>query len=352
MSVRVAVIGCGVIAPTHASALSAIKDAQITWACDLIEDRARALAERFDIPNVTTEAIEAIAADNVDAVTICTDHASHAELAIAAMNAGKHVLCEKALAASDDQLDAMLQRHREVGNGLAFAGIFQHRFNPVYQLTRKYVRDGMFGKILTGEARVLCERTNEYYHADSWRGTWEGEGGSVLINQAIHTIDILAWMLDGVQSVSATYSNRTHGGTIETEDTAVAAVTFDDGALGTINATCSSHLHWEPAVSIHGSDGSVKIYDGHLQRASFRDPSMESQFMADLEEMENTTFHAEGKSYYGGHHGSQIEDFVSAVRDRRPPFVTAASARHAVDVVLGIYRSHQSGQWTSIGSRP
>ncbi len=344
---RVGIIGSGVIAPTHVESYQSLGNVQVAWACDLDEAKAKTLAQRFDIPNTTTRAEDVFADENLDAVSICTDHASHAELCIQALAAGKHVLCEKALAAKSDQLDAMVAAHAKSPH-LVFSGIFQHRFNPVYQVLKKHIEAGDFGTLLTAGVRMHCYRSDDYYRGDTWRGTWEGEGGSVLINQAIHMIDILSWMLGGVAGVSAAYANRTHTDSIETEDTAVALLKFHNQALGTIKATCSSHYRWQPVVSVNGTRGSVEIHNGRIQALDFADKPMELAIREEIQSASAPTQAPTGKSYYGGHHQLQIADFVDAVRNRRDPFVPACQARHAVDIVLGIYDSHRSGGWSQL----
>ena len=344
---RVGIVGCGVIGPTHAESYLSLDDVELAWACDLQEARAAKLADRFGAGGVTTSAAEVFADSTVQAVSLCTDHASHAELAAAALAAGKHVLCEKALGPSTDALDAMVAAAR-AHPGQVFSGVFQHRFNGLYRRLKQLIADGAFGAILTADVRMHCYRSNAYYEADAWRGTWAGEGGSVLINQAIHMIDILAWMLGGVEEVCAAYDNLTHGPAIETEDTAAAVLRFSSRALGTIRATASSHLGWHPVVSISGVDGVIEIRDGRVQMLDLRDKAGEAALRDELEQADRPVVAPTGKSYYGGHHQLQIADFVEAIRQQRAPFVTAESARHAVDIVLGIYQSHRTRGWVSL----
>jgi UDP-N-acetyl-2-amino-2-deoxyglucuronate dehydrogenase len=139
--VKVGIIGCGVIAPTHAESYQSLNNVQVRWACDLQQDRARELAAKFDIANVTTRAQEVFSDDDVEAVSICTDHASHEQLCSEALAAGKHVLCEKALAARPEQLDRMMQAHATRPD-LVFSGVFQHRFNSIYQVLKKHIEGG------------------------------------------------------------------------------------------------------------------------------------------------------------------------------------------------------------------
>lgn len=341
-----AIIGCGVIAPSHAAGYLKQPGVRLRWACDLVEPKARRLAQKFGVERVTTDYRTVLEDPEVHAVSICTDHASHAEIAIAALEAGKHVLCEKALAASSEGLDRMIaagDRHPE----LVFSGVFQHRFDRVYQYVRRLMQEGAFGTLLTANLQMLCRRTAGYYAADEWRGTWAREGGSVMINQAIHFVDLLHWIVGGVSALSSAFANLTHGASIETEDTAVAVLKLRGGALGSIAATSSSHLHWDPSFYFYGSEGSLELRDGKMLRVSFADSAVTQRVEQELGARREEARNEAGKDYYGPSHPTQIADFVAAIREGRPPFVPACEARVAVDLVLGLYRAHREGGWVS-----
>ena len=154
--------------------------------------------------------------------------------------------------------------------------------------------------------------------------------------------------MGGVDSVCGVYANLTHKGVIETEDTATAALRFRCGAVGTIEATCSSHLNWEPTISIHGSEGSIDLRGDQPIKVVFADKAKEKAVKAELAAAVNTPGELFGKSYYGTGHPAQIEDFVSAIREKRKPLIPAALARHTVDVVLGIFQSHRSRKWVKL----
>ncbi|MCD4824216.1 MAG: Gfo/Idh/MocA family oxidoreductase [Phycisphaerae bacterium] len=347
--IRCAIIGCGVIAPTHAESFLQQQDVELAWACDLVEDKARRLAEKYGIGRVTTDYREVLADDSVDCVAVCTDHASHSPITVMALDSGKHVLCEKALAAGKEGMDAMFAAHARNEN-LVFSGIFQHRFESVWRYLKRLVAEGAFGDILTACLQMRCLRTREYYRADEWRGTWAAEGGAVLINQAIHHIDLLAWIMGGVESLSGVHSNITHGSDIETEDTAAAALRFRCGALGTMEVTSSSHLGWEPSISIQGTIGSIDVRQHDIFRVIFKDKARQSEILDKLSACRDAQGGEAGKTYYGAGHVPQIADFVEAIRQGRQPFVPAGQARHAVDIVLAIYESHQRGGWVKINN--
>lgn len=342
-TLRVGIIGCGVIAPTHIEAYQQHGEVEVTWACDLERAKAATLSEKYAIPRITESYAEVLAADDVDLISICTDHASHAPIAVGALDAGKHVLCEKALSHDRAGLREMLaagDRHPDQ----VFSGVFQHRFDRINQRLREMIADGTLGTMLTAGVQLRCLRTNTYYRCDQWRGTWAEEGGSVLINQAIHYIDLLRWLMGGVELLSGAYANITHEDVMETEDTAVAALTFSNGALGTLEATCSSHINWEPTLTFHGTEGSIELRHDKPFKVLFRKAAQTERIRAELEACYNAPAMTTGKSYYGTGHPAQIADVLAAVREGRPPFVTARSAAHTVDLVLSLYESQRSKQ--------
>jgi predicted dehydrogenase len=347
--IKCGIIGCGVIAPSHAESYASIEDVDIVWACDLVREKAEKLASKYKIPKVSTDYREVLADPELDCISICTDHASHAPIAVEAFRRNKHVLCEKALSSSKQGLDSMFEAHRKHGN-LVFGAVFQNRFNKAYQQIRKLVSENAFGTILTMDLQFHCLRTDAYYDSDEWRGTWSKEGGSLLINQAIHFIDLLNWSSGGIKAVFGTYSNLTHTDHIETEDTAVATLRFKNGALGTISATSSSKLEWDQTLSINGTKGSLDFHNDKILRMNLDDAALADSVLAEMKRIENEKAeNSVGKSYYGPNHGSQIADFIESVRSGKELFVKAASARETVEVVLGIYQSHREKKWMKIG---
>ncbi|MFW5803072.1 MAG: Gfo/Idh/MocA family protein [Verrucomicrobiota bacterium] len=339
------IIGCGVISRTHVRALQAAGDIDVRWACDLDVAKAKSLSCEFAVAKTTANYREVLADADVDFVCICTDHAAHVAVAVDAINAGKDVLCEKALAADSRGVRDMIGAH-EAYPERVFGVVFQHRLDPVNRLVKELIQSGALGQILTGNIQLRCQRTDEYYLGDDWRGTWEHEGGAVLINQAIHFIDLLVWFMGPADSLCGTYANLTHEDSMETEDTAAALLRFPSRSIGSIEATCSSHLKWEGTVAIHGTEGSLEIRNDRPIKIEFRDAEL-----AESVRERFATCHAEsadaalGKTYYGTGHAALIAEFADAVRERRKPFVTVRSAAHTMDVVLGIYRSHKQDGW-------
>ena len=263
--IRTGIIGCGVIAPTHIQSYQRLPDVEVTAVCDLVPEKAKDLAEIFSIEKIYPTCQELLADPGIDAVSICTDHESHTAIAIDALKAGKHVICEKSLASNKENLAKMVEeaaRHPE----LVASGVFQHRFDPSYLYLKELLEENTFGTLLTADLSVMCLRTEAYYKADSWRGTWAKEGGALLINQAIHFIDMISWVMGGVESISGAWKNLDHKGIIECEDTATASIIYRNGALGSLTASSASPLNWEPVMSFNGTKGSLTLINGKLEK--------------------------------------------------------------------------------------
>ncbi len=344
--VNYALIGCGVVGPVHAEAVRLCPAAELVATCDVVPERAERCAETYGgTPYADYEEMLRVA--RPDAVSICTPHHNHAEITVASLRAGAHVLCEKPLAIRREDLERMSEAAERTGRMLG--GVFQHRFDPAARIARRAVRDGLFGEALTAGVRVHVHRSREYYESAPWRGTWDGEGGGVLINQAIHSIDMLQWLTGPVTSVFGRWTNRSLGGCIETEDTASASLEFAGGAVGTIEATAGSHLDFDARVVFCGTEGSFALSTGGGGRVSGLSLSDEEAERELRQEIQRASRRAEaaatpGKRCYGDSHRRQIENFVAAVLNGNAPEVTHQEARHAVQIVLAVYESARAGR--------
>ena len=311
--------------------------------CDLVKSKAEGLSLRYGIPHIFTDYRKMLDSSAIDAVSVCTDHGSHALISLDALAAGKHVICEKALSANRKDLGLMVAAESRYKD-LVFSGVFQHRFESWYNYLRGIIKSGVFGRLLTINLNVLCWRSADYYAADEWRGTWSKEGGAVLINQAIHFIDLLGWMSGGVESISGSYANLTHL-SIECEDVASASLIYKNGAVGALTATSSSPLEWEPVLSFNGTSGSLDLCNSEIRRINFRDKSLESQITREYAEIkQNDRELTLSKAYYGNGHPRQLANFISAIRREEELRVPVHSAAHAVDIVLSVYESYNTGK--------
>ncbi len=342
--IKCGVIGCGVIAPSHIESYQRLPGVKVARLCDIVKDKANALAERYGIAQVDTDYRKLLADPEIDCVSVCTDHASHAQIVCAALNSGKHVLCEKSLGISLQCLEAMETAHQQHPE-LIFTGIFQHRFEKSNRYIKQLIDSGAFGTITNLNLNVTTLRTDDYYRTDQWRGTWIEEGGSLLINQAIHFIDLINWLSGGVSELYACCDNITHQNSIETEDRAAVILKFRHGMLGTINATSSSVEPWRQTISISGTQGYIEMVNNEVTYYRFASPQLSEEVGRQLQQCQEEKTIAANKSYYGEAHPAQIRDFITAIREQRQPFISASSAASTVEVVLGCYQSQRTGRW-------
>jgi predicted dehydrogenase len=341
-----AIIGCGVIAPTHIESLQKLPAVAVRWACDLKREAREAVAAKYGIERRAADYHEVLADDAVDLVCVCTDHASHPQIVCDALAAGKHVLCEKALAPSLEGLEQMRRCHAEHPEPV-FSGVFQHRFEGVNRQLRELVQQGALGTLLNAGMVVNCHRTEAYY-ADDWHGTWAREGGSVLINQAIHFVDLLQWITGGVASVSAQWANLGHEGVIETEDTLVAALRLRTGGLATLRVTSASHINWQFGLSLVGTEGAIQTRNNDPTTVSFKDADQQQRVQDLLSTAGDPEAVESGRAYYGSGHPAQVADVVDAIREGREPYVTGEAAMHTVQVVLAAYESGRTGRLVEV----
>ncbi len=336
MAVRFGIIGCGVIGPVHAQALGEIPAARLTALCDLLPARAGALAREYDVDAVTDDYHALLARPDVDAVCICTPHYLHAEMAVAAARAGKHVFCEKPMALDPADMDAMIAAARAAGVQLGVC--FQHRFDPVLRQLHDMITTGRFGRLLLGSAQVRCVRGPAYYNSAAWRGTWAQEGGGVLINQAIHTIDALLWLLGDALSITGGMATLRWDECIEVEDTAHGLLTFANGALGQIAATSASNLDWHTRLHVYGSHGSAVVNTGFPEEFTFLEVDGGVPELPATEAAPTV-----GKACYGNSHTRALAAFTDAVDGGAPYPIPGEEGRRATECVLGLYRSARAG---------
>jgi predicted dehydrogenase len=338
--VRTGLIGCGNIGPTHAAALAALPESEFVAICDMDEGRARKLAADYDVLRVFTDMHELFRSGAVDAICVCTPHPSHAAIVSAAAEAGVHVLCEKPISASLADADAMIEAADRAG--ITFGVIFQRRFWPAAQRIRRAIDEGRLGKLTLGECTVLIWRSPEYFGSAAWRGKWATEGGGVLMNQAVHAIDQFQWFLGPAVEVYGRYATQRHGDVIDVEDTAVATVVFANGALGANTAASTVDPGFGFRVAVHGDNGATaSVWENPEGVEGINDvwtvPGPDDEHAA-------VAAQEPGHPGFPGFHQQQIQDFLQAILDGRPPAVTGAEGRKALELILAIYESSRTGK--------
>jgi predicted dehydrogenase len=338
--VRTGIIGCGKIAPHHAQALANLPRSRFVAVCDPFAERAKELAARFGVPRVFTDPLEMLASGEVEAVSVCTPHPTHPDLVVAAAEAGVHVLCEKPIAVRLAEADRMIAAARR--GGIRFGVIFQRRFWPASQRLRAAIDAGQLGRLTLGECTSRLWRSREYYASDPWRGKWATEGGGVLMNQAVHFIDLLQWFMGPAVEIVGRMATLRHGDYIDVEDTVVATVTFENGALASIVAATTFDPNFGFRVAVHGLSGAT---------ASVWEMPEGQQGTNDVwtlpgEEEQRAAWAAEDGDRPGFplFHKLQIAEFLDAVVEGRDPAVTGEEARKSLEIILAIYHSSRTGQ--------
>lgn len=342
---RFGLVGCGVIGPTHAEAISTRPDAALAAAADVVSERARALTAKFG-GRPYSSLQEMLESEPLDVVIICAPSGLHGEMACQVMRSGRHVIVEKPMEISREALDEMQRAQRETGMKLAV--ISQHRFDPASQQVRQLLDEQAFGRLVLGGASIPWWRSQAYYESGAWRGTWKLDGGGVLMNQAIHSIDLLQWFMGPVRSVFAYTDTLAHR--METEDVAVAVLRFQNGALGTIAATTGAYPGVATRIEVFGERGSAMIENDRLaylrlardEKEAVGAYGLAAQASAPAPETPSAAQNPAALSISG--HALQIADMIRVIREDGTPLVDGDAGRAPVEIILSIYESARTGR--------
>jgi UDP-N-acetyl-2-amino-2-deoxyglucuronate dehydrogenase len=326
------IVGCGRIAPRHVDSILSCDDAKLVAVADVVEERAMLFSSRYSV-DYYTDYHDMLERDDIDVVSICTPSGTHPEIGIDVARSGKHVIVEKPMALTLIEADRLIDECKK--NRVKLCVVFQNRFNLPVQKLRRALENGRLGRLTHGSAVVQWRRKQAYYDSDSWRGTYALDGGA-LMNQAIHTIDLLQWMLGPVEEVFGYTETLLRN--IEAEDIGLAALKFKNGALGTILATTTmSPKDLTGSLSVFGEFGSVVIGGMAANEISVW------QFEGNSSEQADDTEASEIPNVYGFGHEDVVRDMVGAIREDREPYVNGPEGRKALEVILGIYRSAETG---------
>ena len=346
MATGFGIVGCGMIAGFHSKAVADIPGAQVTACFDTIPEAADRLASQVGCQPYY-QLHDMLADPQVDVVTICTPSGAHMEPAVAAAKAGKHVIVEKPLEITLKRCDAIIQACEEAG--VVLATIFPSRFHESSQLLKQAVEKDRFGRLTMGDAYVKWYRSQEYYDSGAWRGTWKLDGGGALMNQAIHTVDLLLWLMGPVAAVSAHTAMLAHE-RIEVEDVAVATVRFQNGALGVIQASTAAYPGFLKRIELHGSAGTAVLEEEDISAWQFEKSEPEDEDL--LKRMAGKTQTGGGAADPAaiGHHGhtALFQDVLQAIETGRPPQIDGHQGRRSVEAILAIYAAAETGQAISL----
>jgi len=331
--IRFGLIGCGAAAASHAKAILSLPQAELVAVAGQSPERLAAFAETWGLEGYADYERLLLRGD-LDAVGICTPSGSHGEISIRAAEAGKHVIVEKPIEVTLPKADEMISAFRS--RGLRLGVISQHRFDPDVARLKALLESGELGRPVLASACVHWYRDQAYYDSGGWRGTWAGEGGGVLINQGIHTVDLLLHLLGPVAEVIGHTATMTHE-RMETEDTAAALLKFENGALGTMSCTTSAFPGSAARLEIIGSRGSA-LLEGETLTRLYLNKGDGSPAVNAAEEQGR----AGGDSAASANQEAfvrQYADFVEAIAEQRQPAISGEAAREALAFVLEVYRS-------------
>lgn len=339
------IIGYGVIGPTHARATALAPDAELVAVCDIDPAKEQRLRDGgFTVPFYTDYKEMLKREPGIQAVSICTPSGLHHQAAVFAAQQGRHVLCEKPLDITLKNMDRMIDGCEKAG--IKLGCIFQKRTSQTHILARRALQKQLLGKLVMGDCYQKYYRSPAYYKTAGWRGTWKLDGGGALMNQAVHGIDLLLWLMGDVESVFS-YSD-TLVRDIEVEDTSVSVVRFVNGAVGNIVGTTSVVPGQGVSTQLHGEKGTIIVNDkeiscsiGKLVKGTHKPESVDlfKKFKVKRSTEEKDDVASDNTALALGGHAFHVQDLCRAINNNRDPMITGRDARRAVELILAIYKS-------------
>lgn len=343
--IKIALVGCGRISKRHSDLLgnNQIEKAQLVAVCDIIEEKAKLIANKYSVPYYT-DMDEMMMKESIDVVSVLTESGFHAKHVINLAKYGKHIIVEKPMALKLDDADKMIQACSD--NHCKLFVIKQNRFNvPVVKL-KEAIDNQRFGKLVLGTIRVRWSRNQEYYDQAWWRGRWDMDGG-VLTNQASHHVDLLEYMMGDIESVFAKSSTALVD--IEAEDTAVVVLKFKNGALGVIEATTAVRpKDLEGSISILGEKGTVEIGGFAVNKMihwNFTEKEIEDKFVLD-------NYSVNPPNVYGFGHKAYYDHVIDCINNNKKQLVDGFTGRKSLKLISAIYESIETGKEVYLDFNP
>ena len=322
----VGVIGCGAISGNHFHGISQAEGAVLRAVCDIDEEKMKKTAAEKQAAGYT-DYRELLRRPDIDVIHVCVPHYLHAPVSIAALKAGKHVLCEKPMGMTLEEAEAMAQAAS--GSGKALSICFQNRFNGASRRMKEIIESGRLGAVVGGSAFVCWDRSGAYYTDSPWRGKWATEGGSVLINQAIHTLDLMRWLSGGFSLTACNMSAKRLADTIETEDTCDMLLTNERGGRFLFYCTNCAPANMPVQLQLLLEKGELHMDGERLTVIAPEGTSTESFQAGPMV----------GKNYWGAGHDMLIADFYSRLQKGLPPAITAQDALETTRIMAAAYSS-------------
>jgi len=336
------VIGAGVISEVHAMAINSIENARLLGIYSINKNKSDAIASKYNCTAYDT-LDEMLSHPQIDIVCICTPSGIHLNPALKCIEAGKHCLVEKPLEVTLEKCDQIIEAAYVAG--VKISVIFPSRFYEASKQLKKAMDEKRFGDLVLGDAYIKWNRSAEYYKSGKWRGTWKYDGGGALMNQGIHSVDLLQWYMGPVESVQSVTANIRHKD-IEVEDTIVATVKFANGALGTIECSTAVFPGVLKRIEIMGTEGTAILEESNLIKWEFTHPMSEDQIIMDSMVGGNISHGGVSNpadiSFVG--HQRQIEDMIHSIETGDNPLIDGLEGRKSVEIVLAIYESANSGK--------
>ena len=334
-----AIAGSGMIAGVHVTALKEIPGARVAGVWSRSPEKTQRFAAEHKIRGYQSYP-ELLADPDVQVVVLCLPSGYHAEYGMQAALAGKHVVVEKPIDINLDKAKVLIDTCRRHDRTLSV--IFQNRFTPAAQRLRKALDQGLLGRLILGDAYVKWYRSPAYYVSNAWRGTKAIDGGGALINQSIHTIDLLQWVMGGAKRVCGLTRTSTH--TIESEDLGVAVVEFVNGAVGVIEGSTAIQPGFKERIEIHGQKGSVILEGGNI--TAWKVEGCNEADYVDEQKISYGSTSSPAISHVN--HKAQFEEIVAALQRSAGPSVTGEEGLKALRIILGIYESSEKGRWVDL----
>ncbi len=336
-----AVLGLG-IGMAHVDAAVSSENAELVAVCDIDTERLNKVAKQYPYVRLYEDFEELIKDKDVDIISVCLPSYMHADFAVRAMEAGKHVLIEKPLDITPER--AVLIEEARKRTGMKAGVVHQNRFNLNMYPIKKAVSDGRLGRINLGTFAVKWFREQSYYDRGGWRGTWECDGGGSLMNQAVHTVDLMQWLMGEVESVTTNMAIYNHD--IETEDMTASVIKFKSGAMGTFVSTTCAYPGISTEIMLYGTGGSIEADADMIKTWKLRDSEDEDEEEAIMLERygagNRNASSYEKDSLYG--HRYVVENMILAVKEGREPDIVPTDAIKSVKIVCAMYESAKTGK--------
>jgi len=330
--IRFGIVGCGAISSVHFEGIIKSKNAELVAVCDIDKKVADEASQKYDVKKYYS-INEMVTDAEIEVINICTPSSLHYEQTILAAKHKKHVLVEKPMAISLEHIEPMINTCKR--NNVLLGTVFPRRMSPQAQYIKKILDNDDLGKLSLCSAYVKIYRSQEYYNSAGWRGTWEYDGGGAMMNQGIHTVDLLQWLVGPVLSVYGKAKPILRD--IEVEDTSVAVLEFKNGALGTIEITTTASVNEPQRLEIFGEKGSIIYIDDDINLLEIKGKRIS------LPKFEKFEVLPDG-------HRIQIDDFAQALLENRPPFLTGGDSKPSLEIILGTYKSSETGEKVSLNS--